>query len=315
MNEHIVSFVELDKPVINFINSHNLKLTLAKDLSPLNYATVTIMLGWDKHLSEKILNAPNSQLKWIQTRSAGVDYLPISTLNKRNITVTNASGVHAQPIAQSVMADLLYFTRGLNQHVKNTNNHEWQANGNHFVLSDFTILIFGTGRIGQELAQNLQVFGVKTLGVNHHGNPIKGFNEVFSLENYPQALKKANIIINILPGTTETHHFYDPKFFAKITDLFLFINVGRGASVDSDALLKAIAQHKIKYVALDVTELEPLPIDDKLWQIPEILITSHSTGLSYDYDQRLSKIILSNLTSYFTDKTFVRNVVDLKKGY
>lgn len=315
MREHIVSFVQLDKAVTDFITEHAIKLTFAKDLQRADYASITIMLGWDKLLSPKILNSPNSQLKWIQTKSAGVDYLPIATLLERNIPVTNASGVHAQPIAQSVIADMLYFTRGLNQHIKNTNNHVWQANGNQFVLSDFTVLIFGTGRIGQELAHNLKPFGIRTLGINHSGKAVDGFNQVFPLTEYSAALKQADIVVNILPGTEETHHFYNQEFFDKLSELFLFINVGRGFSVDSLALINAVKQAKIKYVALDVTEIEPLPSDDLLWQIPEVLITSHSTGLVPDYDLRLSKIILTNLTSYFTDHKLSRNIVNLTKGY
>lgn len=316
MSQHIATFFDLPADVTEVLTSNDTKITHFNDLTPADYADITILLGWDQTIGNAILDEPSSKLRWIQTASAGIDYLPKDKIAAKNITVTNASGVHAEQIAQSVIGDILYFSRGLNTHVANTANKVWDdQNGNTFVLGDFTVLISGTGHIGVELAKNLHALHVKTLGINHSGRAVDGFDETYAITEYATAVKEADIIINILPGTDETHEFFNDEFFSHVEDAFMFINVGRGFSVDNEALVKAVAEKKIRYVALDVTNPEPLPADNILWNIPEVLITSHTTGFAYDYNLRLANIFKENLPSYFKNGSFVRNVVDLAKGY
>lgn len=316
MTEHVVAFYELSPAVATLLADAGAKVTAAADIQPADYASVTVLFGWDAALGTAIVDTPNSQLRWIQSTSAGVDYFPKGKLAAMGVTVTNASGVHAEPIAQSVLGDMLYFTRGLNTHVGHTAAHVWQPTGNNVrVLSEFKVLIFGTGHIGAELAQNLQALHVNVTGINHSGRAVTGFDQVYPIAEYQKAVAAADIIVNILPGTEETRDFYNAEFFSHVSDAFLFINVGRGFSVTNDALIQAVADKKIRYVALDVVNPEPLPADNPLWDIPEVLITSHTTGFVDDYTARLLKIIEANLPSYLADGTFARNVVDLDKGY
>ncbi|QBO35930.1 phosphoglycerate dehydrogenase [Periweissella cryptocerci] len=316
MTEHVVKFYDLSPEVTSMLTKAGAKVTAAADLLPADYASVTVMFGWDASLGNAIIDTSNSQLRWIQSTSAGVDYFPKDKLAALGVTVTNASGVHAEPIAQSVFGDMLYFTRGLNTHVQNTQTHTWNNQGNNMrVLSEFKVLIFGTGHIGAELAQNLQALHVHVTGINHSGRAVAGFDQVYPLAEYQTAVADADIIVNILPGTEETRDFYNAEFFSHVADAFLFINVGRGFSVTNAELIQAVAAKKVRYVALDVANPEPLPADNPLWDIPEVLITSHTTGFVDDYTARLLKIVAANLPSYLADGTFVRNVVDLNKGY
>lgn len=315
MSEHIATLFDLPTDIIQTLQQHNAKVTNFKALKPTDYADVSIIIGWDAELGNAILDTPNNKLHWIQTHSAGIDYLPKAKILAQNITVTNASGVHAEPIAQSVIGDILYFIRGLNQHQINTLNKNWSNNVTSHIISDFTFLIFGTGRIGQELAHNLKALHGTVFGVNHSGHPVAGFDKTFAIKDYALAVKNADIIINILPGTDETYHFFNTEFFNQINNKFLFINVGRGFSVNNAALIKAMQNHRFRYAALDVVDPEPLSIDSELWNIPDVLITGHSTGQVTDYNLRVAKIFAANLPSFFKDGSFIRNIVDLNKGY
>ncbi|MCM0599780.1 NAD(P)-dependent oxidoreductase [Periweissella fabalis] len=316
MSQLLATFCALPDDVLTELKNNDTNVVAFNDLTPEDYANVTIMLGWDAKIGNAILNAPSSKLQWIQTHSAGVDYLPYDKILAKNITVTNASGVHAEQISQSVIGDILYFSRGLNVHTTNTANKVWDdQTGNTYVLSDFKVLILGTGSIGVELAKNLHALHVTVSGINHSGRAIDGFDKTYAIADYANAVKEADIIVNILPGTEETRNFFNSEFFKHIDNLFMFINVGRGFSVENTALVQAVNDKKIRYVALDVTNPEPLPKDNILWSIPEVLITSHTTGQSYDYNLRLVRIFQQNLPSYFKDGSFIRNVVNLNKGY
>lgn len=316
MSQLLATFCELPDDVLEELQANDTTVIALKDLKPEDYANVTILLGWDAKIGNAILDDPTSKLKWIQTHSAGIDYLPHDKIAAKNITVTNASGVHAEQISQSVIGDILYFTRGLNTHVANTAKKIWDdKHANIYVLSELKVLILGTGNIGIELAKNLQALHVKVTGINHSGRAVEGFDKTYPIADYATAVKDADIVVNILPGTEETRNFFNDDFFSHVDNLFMFINVGRGFSVDNDALVKAVNAKKVRYVALDVTNPEPLPADSILWDIPEVLITSHTTGFSYDYNLRLVRIFQQNLPSYFTNGSFIRNVVDLNKGY
>ncbi|CAH0418260.1 NAD(P)-dependent oxidoreductase [Periweissella ghanensis] len=316
MSQLLATFCEIPEDVLEELQANDTTVIDFKDLQPEDYPNVSILLGWDAKIGNAILDEPTSKLKWIQTHSAGIDYLPHDKIAAKNITVTNASGVHAEQISQSVIGDILYFTRGLNTHVTNSANKVWDdVTGNTYVLSELKVLILGTGNIGIELAKNLHALHVKVSGINHSGRAVEGFDKTYAIADYATAVKDADIIVNILPGTEETRDFFNDEFFSHIDDLFMFINVGRGFSVDNAALVKAVTAKKVRYVALDVTNPEPLPTDSILWDIPEVLITSHTTGQSHDYNLRLVRIFQQNLPSYFKDGSFIRNVVDLDKGY
>lgn len=315
MTEHIATLFDLPTNLVETLHQHNTKVTNFNSLTTSDYADISIIIGWDERIGNAILDTPNSKLRWIQTHSAGVDYLPKDKIIAKNIIVTNASGVHSQPISQSVIGDILFFARGFNKHYNNTLNKNWSANVNSYLISDFTFLIFGTGHIGRELAKNLTALHGTVLGINHSGHAVAGFDKTFAITDYAQAVKQADVIINILPGTEETYHFFNTEFFEKINNKFMFINVGRGFSVENNAFIDAMHAHRFKYAALDVVDPEPLPIDSKLWDIPNILITGHSTGQVADYNLRVAKIFADNLPSFFKDGSFIRNVVDLNRGY
>ena len=124
-----------------------------------------------------------------------------------------------------------------------------------------------------------------------------------------------DIVINILPLTSQTHHFYNQALFDKMKDGVIFINVGRGPSVDTDALIAQCRSGKISFAALDVFEEEPLPQTNPLWELDNVLITPHISGNTDQYNQRMLTIFHENLHAFKTDGTLKRNLVNLALGY
>lgn len=310
--------------------THNSELNLAayrqlginifteESITPQDYASIEIMLGWKPDISQKILTVSNSSLKWLQTISAGVDYLPLKTLKEKQVIVSNVSGVHAEPISQTVLLYALYFMRDLPQVLESSAQHHWEPQadfGDAFVLSETTWTIFGTGHIGSELARLLQAFHAKTIGVNRTGHKAAHFDDTFAQDDWRHAVAKSDVLVNIMPLTPQTTHFFDKTFFNALHNTYLFINVGRGKSVDTAALIDALNQQKLQHAALDVFEEEPLPSDNALWQMKNVLITPHYSAQTKHQGQAWDKIFLPNLKQFMRDGTVPINQINMQNGY
>ncbi len=298
-----------------FLAQYDISVVTPDTITDEQLPEVLISYAWDTEIGHKILANPESKLKWIQAQSAGVDYLPLKTLQERQITVTNASGLKAVPIAQTVLGYILHFARGLN--VYSTRKH-WEPFTDQYLMSELPVLVFGTGRIGQQIAHAVKSLGGVVFGVNTTGRPVEGFDATYAISDYQEALAKSQVVVDGLPGTKETENFFDEHFFQQFNQLFLFINIGRGTTLNQDDLLSAIDDSRVKYAALDVTTPEPLPMNHPLFERPQILLTQHTSWGEQESAGRVGRLFRlfeKNVPSFMADGTFVQNVVDLNKGY
>ncbi|NLR09037.1 MULTISPECIES: NAD(P)-dependent oxidoreductase [Lactobacillaceae] len=282
-----------------------------------NQAPITIIFGWDREVGPAALMAPNNQVKWIQTVSAGIDYLPLDWIKAHDVQVTNASGVYSPAIAESTLGYLLYFVRGFNEAVKNQAGHFWQqpARDDLNMLANQHVVIYGTGSIGQAIAKLLNGFGNQPAGVNRSGHPVDGFGQTVSLDHDQDLLKDADIVINAMPATSTTVHYFDEGFFKQLDGLNVFVNVGRGKSVDQQALMNALLYQNVLHAALDVFETEPLPKDSRLWDYPNVLVTPHQTGFAKENTAPILDIFGQNLKSWLADGSLTVNLTDVALGY
>lgn len=278
-------------------------------------ADINIIYGWDK-TGVAVSDTAANHLQWVQTYSAGVDYLPLEKFATQGVQVTNASGIHAAAIAQSILGYIFHFTRGIWAAEQRRPKQQWQQSAPDLLVADETsVLIFGTGHIAVEAARLLKAMGVHVAGVNHSGHPAKYFDDTYAITDYAAGLAKADIIVNIMPGTPETTGYFNKEFFDQLTDKLLFINVGRGTAVVPSDLEAAIANGNVKYAALDVVSPEPMQKGNPLWTNDHILLTPHISGVMDHLDQRLFPIFFENLTQFVKDDTLVRNQVDVTRGY
>lgn len=286
------------------------KTELTEDELP----AVEISVGWSKKFSEQLL--ASDQLKWVQSISAGVDYLPLNDFSDREILLSNGSGFHALSISEHIIGVLLGYYRGLNQSVKNQEQKIWGQDAIHYdQLAGKNLLVVGTGHIGQQLSKSIRSLGVNTYGINTTGHPVEGFTETYSIKNLSKIVSEMDIVVGILPGTHETYHIFNSDIFKKMKKSAIFINVGRGDTVHTKELITALEEKHIAFAALDVFEEEPLPKESPLWDFENILITPHISGLTVDFQNKFMKIFLANLKSYVANKELSVNQVELKRGY
>ena len=269
-----------------------------------NCEDITIMYGWDKEVGNSILTSEDSQLKWLQAQSAGVDHINQQALKEKNILLTNASGVHGHQMSESILGMIFAHTRGIKEAVLSQEKKTWSSPKNQSDLNGKKAMIVGTGHIGERLAEILQVFQVEVTGVNRKGRQVPHFDHIVQQENIEEVIGEMDIVIGLLPDTKETHYFFNDELFSKMQDGVMFINAGRGGTVHTESLIKHCESQKIGFAGLDVFEVEPLPADSALWSLENVLITPHSSGATDQYYNRLFPIFVSNL-KHFLDTSNV----------
>lgn len=277
---------------------------------------IEIMLGWNNELGQRLLNSPTSRLKWVQSISAGVDTYDLNRFSEKGILLSNASGIHSISISEHALGVLLTEFRGIRTSIKNQSKKEWaQTTVSYQQLSTKKMLIVGTGHIGQQLGTFAQGLGIQTYGVNTSGHVTDGFIECYAHKNMSRIIKEMDIVVNILPLTDQTYHLYNEQLFSAMKPGTVFINVGRGASVNTADLVHALANKQLSFAALDVFEDEPLPENSPLWNLDNVLITPHISGLTPEFKEKLLTIFMQNLRKFLVDGTLAKNEISLEQGY
>ena len=272
---------------------------------------IDVILGWDA-VGAELIAGPN-HVKFVQAMSAGVDYLPLTQFQQQGIQLANTSGIHAEPIAQSTLAMVLAFARGLVPFARQWDNDARRPE--MWLPAGKTAVIFGTGHIGRVIARRLNQQGMTVWGISRHGNAAEGFAKVGTDEQAVAFAAGADVLINVMPLTAATQHFFNASFFNGLKQAPLFVNVGRGQTVDTVALRNALHAGRISGAALDVFEQEPLPSTDPLWQEPRVLITPHISGTVPHLREAVYQIFKPNLEALAATGQIVKNRVDLTAGY
>ncbi|CAL1240380.1 D-2-hydroxyacid dehydrogenase [Candidatus Methylocalor cossyra] len=276
-----------------------------------------LMAGWwpDPEQTRTVLRH-GRQLAWIQTAGAGVDGMLTRELRQRNVVVTNMSGVHAHNIGEHVLAMMLAFARGLVQILPHRERREWwrPADG-VFELRGQTLAVVGLGAIGQAVAQRAQALGMRVIGSRRNPTgPVPGVVRVYGQDQLHAMLSDADHVAVCLPLTDATRGLFGAEAFAAMRPGAYFYNIGRGRTVDQDALVAALRSGRLGGAGLDVTDPEPLPPDSPLWELPNTLITCHSAGMTPHYWDRAIPLLLANIGRFRAGQPLL-NVVDLQEGY
>ncbi len=229
---------------------------------------------------------------------AGTGHLPMAELGRSGVAVTNASGIHAPNIAETVVGQVLMFARRLHEGWRRKRRREWR----HFRMDELegsTVTVVGQGPIGRAVIERLEGFGVETIGVRY--TPSKGgpADTVIGFEEDPfhDALAETEYLVLATPLTETTRRLIDEAALETLGPDAYLINVGRGKLVETDALVDAIRSQFLRGAALDVTDPEPLPADHPLWTFENVLITPHNAGHSPKHWPRLAEIVAGNVRS------------------
>ncbi|WP_437679767.1 D-2-hydroxyacid dehydrogenase [Sorangium sp. So ce131] len=257
-------------------------------------------------------------LRWVQTIGAGVDRVLTPELAAReDLVLTNASGIHAQPIAEHIFGLILMFGRNLHHAALRQHQGEWKSDDLREglrMLSGSTLGVLGVGAIGERTGQIGAAFGMRVIGLKRNAAPVEGFERIYGNADLLTFLAESDYVVNTLPLTPATRGLIGRDELAAMKPSAILVNIGRGGTIDTDALVDALRSRRIAGAGLDVTDPEPLPRDHPLWRLENVLLTPHYSGAHPGYVERASEIFLDNLARYLDGRPLV-NVVDKQAGY
>jgi phosphoglycerate dehydrogenase-like enzyme len=269
------------------------------------FGRAEIMLAFDVPLGLGEL-APG--LRWVQAIGAGTEQFRGARLS-RDVTVTNAAGVASVPIAEFVMGRLLAMWKYFDDLSDQQRRHEWTPKWGR-VVAGTTLAVVGYGAIGRAIAERARAFDMRVLAVRRRaGEPSPGADEVAGPDQLLDVLGRSDAVVVCAPATSETRDLFDTNAFAAMRPGSLFVNVARGALVDEDALVAALASGHLRGAALDVTREEPLPPTSPLWDVPNLWLSPHSSASPERYFETLFDLFADNLRRYLAGEP-LRNVID-----
>lgn len=273
-----------------------------------------IFLTYGEDLTEELIGKAD-KLKWIMVMSAGLDKMPFEACKKRGILVTNVRGIHKIPMAEFTVGMMLQHVKQMKSLWSNEQSKTWERKLPMGELYGKTLLILGIGAIGGEVARLAKAFNMQTIGVNRSGREADWADEIYTMENFREALPKADFIVSVLPSTQKTKHFLDLNDFVLMKDTAVFINIGRGDLVQDEVLLAALQENKIAHAYLDVFYEEPLKESHPFWTMDNVTVTPHISSLTKNYLPRSFEIFKQNLHTYLNKATEFINVIDMDRGY
>jgi phosphoglycerate dehydrogenase-like enzyme len=273
--------------------------------------------------TNRVLPLPDQapHLRWIQFHWAGLDHaLDEPILQKEGLAITSMSGASAPQMAEHAVMMMLCLGHHMPDLMAHQRRAEWPSGRwelfNPHELRDSTVGIVGYGSIGRQVARLLRVFGATILatkrdirhpedtgyiaeGVGDPGGDM--VNRLYPPQALCSMLKECDFVVVCLPRTSSTKNLLSAKELGAIKPGAFLVDVSRGEIVDHSALIPLLREHKLAGAALDVFPEEPLPADNPLWKMPNVIITPHIAGFSPHYDERAVELFTQNLRRYIEE--------------
>lgn len=256
-------------------------------------------------------------LRWVQTPAAGVEKLCAIADWPPDVALTNCSGAFGVAIAEYMLMGLLMLMRNMPAYMENQHAHVWKCVGMCRSVYQSRITVVGMGDIGCAFAARVRALGAYVRGVRRSPcGAADGFDEVFSSGRLADAVRDADAVALCLPRTTQTAGLVSAEVISAMSPKTIVLNCGRGSTVDQPALTRALKEGRIAGAVLDVTCVEPLPADDPLWDMKNVLITPHISGSDGDpvNTQAIYDIFEANLRRFLVHEPLA-HVVNRAVGY
>ena len=273
-------------------------------------------------LARAVFEAGKS-LRWVHSAAAGVGAALFPEMMASDVVLTNSAGIYGRPIAQHVLGGVLHFLRSFDIAVDLQREGKWDkqpfvGDGSQVrELADCRVLVIGPGGLGSAIAESMAHIGAHCIGIRRHPDrPLPdGFERVAGPDAIDAELPDADVVVLSTPATPATRALLSAERIARLKRDAIVVNVGRGSLLDEGALATALANGRVRGAVLDVFEKEPLAASSPLWQLRNVLITPHVSGVSpHWYWERQLDLFLDNWAR-FAEGRPMRNVVDKSAGY
>lgn len=314
--EHVAA-ISAVSPLVELV--HTTRAALAAGQAPRPGADVLLIEASgaepyrDEIPAEGFAALVTPRLRWVQSCSSGVGHILDLGLLPDDVVLTNAAGVHAEALAESVMAGVLFHAKRLRERLDNQAQRTW-AELHCAELRDTTIVIIGTGHIGVAVARLAEAFRMRVIGVRREPRATPHVAETVGPARLHEALARADYIVIACPLTPETEGMLGPAEFAAVKRGAYLLNVSRGRVVQEPALLAALTDGTLSGAYLDAHAQEPLPRDHPFWSLPTVVVVPHDSHSSPHIGDNIIALFADNLARFIAGEP-LRNVVDRNRGY
>ncbi|MDE0492780.1 MAG: D-2-hydroxyacid dehydrogenase [Acidimicrobiaceae bacterium] len=287
---------------------------LGQDASADEYAramaAAEVMVGWPD--PELLASSP---LRLLLLPSAGYEeYLTPELAAREGLVVCNAGGAYSEGVAEHCVAMMLALVRRLPEYLAAMGPRRWEHLHRHGRLAGSTVCVIGLGTLGSAIARRCAALDMDVVGVRRHPDrPSPNVSEVFGPEDLAIAVAGADHVVGALPGGAATRGLISREVLATMKPGTYFYNVGRGPSVDEEALIERLADGHLAGAGLDVFATEPLPSDSPLWAMENVIVTPHMAGYAWDYADELCDVFAANLAAYVAGEP-PPNLINLSPG-
>ncbi len=305
--------------VDRYLGARNHSLTTLDDRNRVLASAEIVLTGWPPL---KDLKARAPRLKWIHELPAGASNFLDTDVWGSEILVTTSRGLtNRRPMAEYVLAGFLHFARGLHLSYRDRSRHLFDHRTyDPVIIRDKTVCIIGAGGIGQEVAKlcaaaGMRVFGTRRRAAESGASLPPGFARLESSDRLHDLLGECEFVAVTCPWTKESHHLIGPGAFAAMKPATVLVNIARGEIIDEEALLHALADGKLRGVALDVYDGEfERPPDRRLWDDERVVITPHVSAAADVSEHRGLELFCENLVRYLEGAP-LENIIDWARGY
>jgi phosphoglycerate dehydrogenase-like enzyme len=275
-----------------------------------------VILAWSgpkKVLREVFLMCRD--VRWVHSRSAGLDNVLFPELIASDVPLTNGRGVFSQSLGEFALAAILYFAKDFRRMLRNQMAGVWEQ----FDVEEIdtqTVGIVGYGDIGRAVAKRVHPMGMQVLATKRHAPPGSDPNvdQFYKPEDLMEMLGRCDYVVVSLPLTPETHHLISDAQFAAMKPTAVIINVGRGPVIDEAAMVRALTAKRIKGAGLDVFEVEPLPAGDPMYNLENVLLSPHCADHTKEWLNQAMRFFLEQ-DRRFANGEPLENVVNKSLGY
>lgn len=285
----------------------------ALDAAPRDAEVILHWAGPRELLRSAFLMSP--RLRWVHSRSAGLDSILFPELVQSAVPVTNGTGVFSQSLGEWALAVILYFAKDIRRLLRSQDACQWDQ----FDVEELRGKVVGIvayGDIGRAVASRVHAMGMRVLALKRHApaEPDRFVERFYKPNELNAMLAECDYVVVAAPLTAETHHMISDDAFAAMRSNAVVINIGRGPVIDQAALVRALSEGKIKGAGLDVFEQEPIPPGDPIYKLPNVLISPHSADHTKEWLNQAMQFFLEQYQRFSIGQP-LQNIVEKHLGY
>jgi len=291
LNHHAEECLEALEPKFPELNIFaTTKEALASDF--IEKADIMLAIRFSDDIMRKAV-----RLQWIHSMITGVDYIVNLPSLRKDILITSTRGIHGPQMSEIAFLLMLALNRNLPLNIKNQEKRIWEQWSTK-LLYQKKVGILGVGVIGKELAGKCKAFGMTVYGITSTKREIEHVDHSFGPDGLLQVMGEVDYFINVVPSTPQTQYIIGASELSAMKPTAYFINIGRGETVDEDALIHALENGVIAGAGLDVFCEEPLPEEHPLWTTKNLIILPHIGGRSDIYVDQALPVFEENLRRF-----------------